>query len=63
VLHDQRLRFWIEPNYDPADEGSSAYRGWVPDAAAELIDQLRSDKFRFLSPRTWSRRVLQKPTS
>jgi len=63
VLHDQRLRFWIEPNYDPTDEGSSAYRGWVPDAAAELIDQLRSDKFRFLSPRTWSRRVLQKPTS
>ncbi len=34
VLHDARLRFWLESGYDPNDQESSAYRGWVPDAAA-----------------------------
>jgi peptidoglycan/xylan/chitin deacetylase (PgdA/CDA1 family) len=56
VLHDQRLHFLMESHYDPDDQESSAYRGWVPDAAAELINQFRSDGFTFLNPHVWSRR-------
>jgi peptidoglycan/xylan/chitin deacetylase (PgdA/CDA1 family) len=56
VLHDRRLHFWMEPDYDPSNQESSAYRGWVPDAASELIDRLRSDGFTFLDPHVWSRR-------
>jgi peptidoglycan/xylan/chitin deacetylase (PgdA/CDA1 family) len=56
VLHDRRLRFWGESKYDPDNRESSAYRGWVPDAAALLIQQLRSDGFTFLDPQTWSDR-------
>jgi len=58
VLHDRRLRFWTESNYDPNDRESSAYRGWVPDAVAELIRQFRLDGFTFLDPNVWSRRQL-----
>ena len=58
VLHDQRLRFWMESKYDPGDRESSACRSWVPDAASELIEQLRSDGFTFLDPHVWSRRQL-----
>jgi peptidoglycan/xylan/chitin deacetylase (PgdA/CDA1 family) len=57
VLHDRRLRFWGESSYDPNDLESSAYRGWVPDAAALLIQKLRSDGFTFLDPRVWSERL------
>jgi peptidoglycan/xylan/chitin deacetylase (PgdA/CDA1 family) len=56
VLHDRRLHFWMEPDYDPSDQESSAYRGWVPDAASQLINRLRSDGFTFLDPHVWSRR-------
>jgi peptidoglycan/xylan/chitin deacetylase (PgdA/CDA1 family) len=56
VLHDRRLRFWGEPHYDPKDSESSAYRGWVPEAAALLIEQLRSDGFALLDPNVWSQR-------
>jgi peptidoglycan/xylan/chitin deacetylase (PgdA/CDA1 family) len=56
VLHDRRLRFWMEPDPDPNDQESSAYRGWVPDAASELINQFRSDHFTLLNPHVWSRR-------
>jgi peptidoglycan/xylan/chitin deacetylase (PgdA/CDA1 family) len=63
VLHDRRLRFWMEPDYDPSDQESSAHRGWVPDAASELIDQLRSDGFKFLDPYVWSRRDLSQPVN
>ena len=62
VLHDRRLRFWMEPDYDPDDRESSAYRGWVPEAAAELIHQLRSDGFTFVNPNVWSRRALTPET-
>jgi peptidoglycan/xylan/chitin deacetylase (PgdA/CDA1 family) len=58
VLHDRRLRFWLEPVLNPNDQASSAYRGWVPDAASELISQFRSDRFTLLSPHVWSRRNL-----
>jgi peptidoglycan/xylan/chitin deacetylase (PgdA/CDA1 family) len=61
VLHDRRLHFWMEPDYDPNDRESSAYRGWVPDAASQLIARLRSDGFRFLDPHVWSRRNLSQP--
>jgi peptidoglycan/xylan/chitin deacetylase (PgdA/CDA1 family) len=50
VLHDGRLRFWGERRYDPSDRDSSAYRGWVPDAAAMLIRRCRAEGFRFLDP-------------
>ncbi len=50
VLHDGRLRFWGERGYDPSDKDSSAYRGWVPEAAAMLIRRCRADGFRFLDP-------------
>jgi len=56
VLHDRRLQFWMEPDYDPSDQETSAYRGWVPDAVAQLIDRLRSDGFTFLDPDVWTRR-------
>jgi peptidoglycan/xylan/chitin deacetylase (PgdA/CDA1 family) len=58
VLHDRRLRFSIESNYDPTDRESSAFRGWVPNATSELIGELRSDGFTFLDPNVWSRRQL-----
>jgi peptidoglycan/xylan/chitin deacetylase (PgdA/CDA1 family) len=58
VLHDRRLRFWMESHYDPNDRETSAYRGWVPDAVSELIQQLRSDGFLFLNPHVWSEREL-----
>ena len=58
VLHDRRLRFWVEPHHDPNDQESSAYRGWVPDAASELINQFRSDNFTLLDPHVWSGRHL-----
>jgi peptidoglycan/xylan/chitin deacetylase (PgdA/CDA1 family) len=58
VLHDQRLRFWMESHYDPNDQESSASRDWVPDAAAELINLFRLDSFTFLNPHVWSRRHL-----
>ena len=57
VLHDGRLRFWGEIGYDVTNQDSSAYRGWVPNAAAELIKQCRSDGFRFLDPHLWSQRA------
>jgi peptidoglycan/xylan/chitin deacetylase (PgdA/CDA1 family) len=50
VLHDRRLRFWGERFYDPTDKDSSAYRGWVPDAAALLIQRCRAEGFRFANP-------------
>jgi peptidoglycan/xylan/chitin deacetylase (PgdA/CDA1 family) len=56
VLHDRRLRFWMEPDHDPNDQESSAYRGWVPEATSELINQFRSDRFTLLNPHVWSRR-------
>jgi peptidoglycan/xylan/chitin deacetylase (PgdA/CDA1 family) len=52
VLHDGRLRFWGEGHYDVRDRDSSAYRGWVPEAAAELIRRCCSEGFRFVDPRT-----------
>ena len=61
VLHDRRLHFWMEPDYDPSNQESSAYRGWVPDAASQLIDRLRSDGFTFLDPDVWARRGLSQP--
>jgi peptidoglycan/xylan/chitin deacetylase (PgdA/CDA1 family) len=48
VLHDGRLRFWGERWYDPRDRDCSAYRGWVPEAAAMLIRRCRGEGFRFL---------------
>jgi peptidoglycan/xylan/chitin deacetylase (PgdA/CDA1 family) len=63
VLHDQRLHFWLESGYDPNDLESSAYRGWVPDAAAELINRFRSDSFTFLDPHVWSRRDPAQPVN
>ena len=53
VLHDGRLRFWGEPRYDPRDRDSSANRGWVPEAAAMLIQRCRAEGFRFLEPQLW----------
>lgn len=50
VLHDRRLRFWGERFYDPTDKDSSAYRGWVPDAAALLIRRCRAEGFSFADP-------------
>jgi len=61
VLHDRRLRFYLESAYDPRNQESSAYRGWVPDAASELIGELRSDGFTFLDPSVWSGRHLAEP--
>src|SRR5260370_32414027 len=61
VLHDRRLRFWTESHYDVNDWESGACRGWVPDAASELIDPLRSDGFTFLDPHVWGRRDLAQP--
>jgi hypothetical protein len=61
ALHDRRLRFWAESNYNPNNEESSAYRGWVPDAASELIGELRSDGFTFLDPWVWTGRHLSVP--
>jgi peptidoglycan/xylan/chitin deacetylase (PgdA/CDA1 family) len=55
VLHDGRLRFWGEPRYDPRDRDSSAYRGWVPEAAAMLIQRCRAEGFRFLEPHLWKK--------
>lgn len=63
VLHDRRLRFWMEFGYDPGNRESSAYRGWVPSAVGELIDELRSDGFTFVNPHAWSRRDLSRPVS
>jgi len=54
VLHDRRLRFWGERFYDPMDKDSSAYRGWVPDAAALLIRRCRDEGFRFADPHTFT---------
>jgi peptidoglycan/xylan/chitin deacetylase (PgdA/CDA1 family) len=50
VLHDRRLRLWGERFYDPTDKDSSAYRGWVPDAAALLVRRCRDAGFRFMDP-------------
>jgi peptidoglycan/xylan/chitin deacetylase (PgdA/CDA1 family) len=50
VLHDGRLHFWGERWYNPTDRNSSAYRGWVPEAARLLIQRCRGDGFRFLDP-------------
>jgi hypothetical protein len=63
VLHDRRLRFWMESDYDPNNPESSACRAWVPDAASELIDQLRSNGFTFVDPAVWSRRNLSQPVN
>ena len=60
VLHDGRLRFWGECGYDPADRDSSAYRGWVPEAAALLIQRCRAEGFRFLDPHAAGRARLRK---
>jgi peptidoglycan/xylan/chitin deacetylase (PgdA/CDA1 family) len=57
VLHDRRLRFWGERFYDPTDKDSSAYRGWVPDAAALLIRRCRDEGFRFLDPQVFAMRT------
>ena len=57
VLHDHRLRFWGERLYDPTDKDSSAYRGWVPDAAALLIGRCREEGFRFLDPHVFAGRM------
>jgi peptidoglycan/xylan/chitin deacetylase (PgdA/CDA1 family) len=54
VLHDRRLRFWGERFYDPTDKDSSAYRGWVPDAAALLIRRCRDEGFSFADPHTFT---------
>lgn len=54
VLHDRRLRFWGERFYDPTDKNSSAYRGWVPDAAALLIRRCREEGFRFIDPHAFA---------
>jgi peptidoglycan/xylan/chitin deacetylase (PgdA/CDA1 family) len=54
VLHDRRLRFWGERFYDPTDKDGSAYRGWVPDAAALLIRRCRDEGFRFADPHTFA---------
>ncbi|HTD14250.1 MAG TPA: polysaccharide deacetylase family protein [Chthoniobacterales bacterium] len=54
VLHDRRLRFWGERFYDPRDKDSSAYRGWVPDAATLLIRRCREEGFRFMDPHTFA---------
>ena len=56
VLHDRRLRFWGERFYDPTDKDSSAYRGWVPDAAALLIRRCRDEGFRFADPHRFTGR-------
>jgi peptidoglycan/xylan/chitin deacetylase (PgdA/CDA1 family) len=56
VLHDRRLRFWGERFYDPKDKDSSAYRGWVPDAAMMLIRRCREEGFRFLDPQIFAGR-------
>jgi peptidoglycan/xylan/chitin deacetylase (PgdA/CDA1 family) len=58
VLHDRRLRFWGERFYDPTDKDSSAYRGWVPEAAALLIRRCREEGFRFADPRGYSGKEL-----
>jgi peptidoglycan/xylan/chitin deacetylase (PgdA/CDA1 family) len=63
VLHDRRLRFLTESNYHPEDQESDAYRGWVPDATSELIEQLRSDGFTFLDPHVWGRRYLSQSSN
>jgi len=63
VLHDRRFRFWMESHYDVNDRETGACRGWVPDAASELIDQLRSDGFTFLDPHVWSRRDPAQPVN
>jgi peptidoglycan/xylan/chitin deacetylase (PgdA/CDA1 family) len=60
VLHDGRLRFWGECWYDPTDRDSSAYRGWVPEAAALLIRRCRAEGFRFLDPHAAGRARLRK---
>ncbi|MBV8211818.1 MAG: polysaccharide deacetylase family protein [Verrucomicrobia bacterium] len=57
VLHDRRLRFWGERFYDPTDKDSSAYRGWVPDAAALLIRRCRDEGFRFVDPHVFAGRM------
>jgi peptidoglycan/xylan/chitin deacetylase (PgdA/CDA1 family) len=57
VLHDRRLRFWGERFYDPTEKDSSAYRGWVPDAAALLIRRCRDEGFRFLDPQVFAVRT------
>jgi peptidoglycan/xylan/chitin deacetylase (PgdA/CDA1 family) len=63
VLHDQRLYFWLESTYDPADREGGAYRGWVPDAVSRLVRDLRSDDFTFLDPHVWSRRRFSQSSS
>ena len=50
VLHDGRLRFWGERFYDPSNKDSSAYRGWVPEAAKLLIQRCKAEGFRFVEP-------------
>jgi hypothetical protein len=60
VLHDGRLRFWGEPHYDRRDRDSSAYRAWVPDAAALLVQRCRAEGFRFLDPHAVGRARLRK---
>ena len=57
VLHDRRLRFWGERFYDPTDKDSSAYRGWVPDAAALLVRRCREEGFRFVDPHVFAGRM------
>jgi peptidoglycan/xylan/chitin deacetylase (PgdA/CDA1 family) len=51
VLHDRRLSVWGDFNYYSND------RGWVPQAASELITQLRSDRFVILDPKVWKERA------
>jgi hypothetical protein len=57
VLHDRRLRFWGEGFYDPTDRDSSAYRGWVPEAAALLIRRCREEGFGFVDPQVFGGRL------
>jgi peptidoglycan/xylan/chitin deacetylase (PgdA/CDA1 family) len=57
VLHDRRLRFYGERFYDPTDKDSSAYRGWVPDAAALLIRRCRDEGFTFMDPQVFAERM------
>lgn len=61
VLHDRRLPFFGERHYDMRDRESSAYRGWVPEAIAALIQRFRSEGFRFLDPIEYGRRGSHRP--
>jgi peptidoglycan-N-acetylglucosamine deacetylase len=56
VLHDRRLRFYGERFFDPTDKDSSAYRGWVPNAAALLIQRCQDAGFTFVDPQVFAAR-------